>query len=505
MSNIANNVRRSTATKRDWYDHVVVGAGVAGSALAARLAGKGSKVLVLEATPIKTVPQLMWAQSKFEEVFGSQKSTGHAKLWARGHAEDYNAWARIADEHFWRSDSMEAPFRRAEKRLRAISSTCKVAHSGRFLRACEDVMSAERVGDNLGELATGVGCFKSIRSRTWKQWAREAYLLPAMFASGADGQQLEVCSRARIQRIIMERGRATGVEWDGGSVGAGEVILCAGTHGTPDLLMNSGIGPKAELEARGVDVVRNLPGVGANYHGHLGFSLPYAVGAPFAAGESENESLSKFFFGHEEGTAQRIAGGYMKSDATVQRENLRMAFCQHDRGVHLNVCLAKPRARGQLYHSKGAFQPLDHELDRQTLIDGFRNAQDILEAMGSGSQQGSLRPLRQDAEILDFLRRRCSMVGGGVGTCAMGVGEDSVVDGRLRVHGVPGLRISDASVIPEITVSDANASVVAVAEVAMKLLAEDMASYHRSQYGMPPVEVMQASLTVDEMQASMNA
>jgi len=364
------------------------------------------------------------------------------------------------------------------------------ARCAEFARACSDLSLADDAAGGLYHVLP-------------EGWAQEKILAEALAASGADGQQLELRAPERVERVRVECGRAVGVEWAGGSANAGEVVLCAGVVDSPHLLLSSGIGPAEALLESCVHVVRNLPGVGANLQDHVVLEVPAASEAGCPA---EREASSFAFpgslrrlsdrFGLGAAPSSAVAGLYARSEASLPHPDLFMTLlpsgAEPSRAEALGaqagaveVALIGGRARGRVALDGASplvrFDALADAEDRRALARGARMACEALDRCEG------LRPPQPETSDEAYLRS-CRQVGRPVGTCAMGQGAMSVVDGDLCVHGLEGLRVADASVLPSADLSaDSCASTVLIAEVAARLLAKSMASYHRSQYGMPPV------------------
>eukprot|EP00927_Polykrikos_kofoidii_P025084 TRINITY_DN22624_c0_g1_i1.p1 TRINITY_DN22624_c0_g1~~TRINITY_DN22624_c0_g1_i1.p1 ORF type:complete len:504 (-),score=54.04 TRINITY_DN22624_c0_g1_i1:292-1803(-) len=463
------------SASRSWYDHVIVGASAAGSVLANRLAAEGSKVLLLDAAPAPTPIHRVQA-AVLDRVWGRRVGPSPGKVWARGRDSDYDSWASAAGDRNWRFARLCSQFSCMESEVPAPGGEVNISKSARsFVRACTSLGFANDVGFAVGDEASGVGYFRTLAGRDGKCWTREAYLAPAIEASGADGQQLAVLFGTRVSRIILQNRRATGVEWCGGRAMAGEVVLCAGAIGTPHVLLSSGIGPSSHLTSCGVGVTVDLPGVGANLQSQVGLKL------------SASSPLEKSSTQERRGY---VAGGYIRSDSAACEEDLRVEF---DEAAIMpadppcvRLWLTSPRSRGKVelnavdrtLRPRVSFDPLMDSRDRQALTSGVKRGSEVLSAAGLTAGSST-----HDAKGNDVLTGRP------IGTCAMGTGEMAVVDGELRVHGLQGLRVADASVMPSLVASDSHQSEVLIAEKTAPMLTSCMDSYHRSQYGCPPVDV----------------
>jgi len=419
---------------------------------------------------------------------------------ARGHSQDYQAWARSVAEPIWQQQSLMRHFRSVESRLPQCSpKPADSAHSQAFFRACERAGQTVYRGHALGEDANGAGYLRRVTSQA-RRWTRNSYLRPAIQASGPDGQQLEVLSDVRALRVKVENGRAVGIEMEGGCVGATEVILCAGAVGSPQLLLNSGIGPRADLEALGIPVTMDLPGVGANYQDHLRFSVQ---------DPTSRASVSSFYGNltgvrRQDSDAEFVPGGYFNVQASSTSPDMFVVLRGGiDAPLSLLASLTRTHTRGRITLSEKAAQsgqtlpsanlqydPLDAAIDVEALVRAVRLARSILNGMAGVE---ALNVNEQEDGIVDFLRRSCLPAQTAVGTCAMGHCPMSVVNGRLEVHGISGLRVVDSSVMPSTVSADPHGSVIAIAEIASTLLASSMDLYKFSQHGQPPVESILAT------------
>ncbi|MEO7335675.1 MAG: GMC oxidoreductase, partial [Caldimonas sp.] len=335
--------------------------------------------------------------------------------------------------------------------------------------------------------------------------AAKAYLTP-----NRSRPNLEVITGAHTTRIVLEGGRAVGVEFrrDGTLQivkSAREVLLCAGALQSPQLLLLSGIGDGAALQGLGLDTRHHLPGVGAHLHDHV--DVVQVADAPHLQdlfGLSPSGMLSALR-GALEWRRRRSgvlttnfgeAGGFIRSAVDETLPDLQLHFVvakllDHGRktvfghGYSCHVCLLRPLSRGsvRLASTNPADAPLidpafltqRDDIDR--LVRGFKAmrrilAQPALAALGGRELAISARATT-DAQIEDFIRHHADTIYHPVGTCRMGAGATDVVDARLRVHGVERLRVVDASIMPRIVSGNTNAPVIMIAEKAADMIKAD--------------------------------
>jgi choline dehydrogenase-like flavoprotein len=285
----------------------------------------------------------------------------------------------------------------------------------------------------------------------------------------------------------------------------GEVVLSAGAFGSPQLLMLSGIGPTDHLRAHGIEPVRDLPGVGENLHDHV--DVVMVVDAPEMTDlfGLSLRGVGAMLRGALQWRRQRSgplttnfaeAGGFIRSQPSEPIPDLQLHFVvgklvDHGRqtvfghGYSCHVCLLRPRSRGtvRLASADPQVAPLidpaflDDPDDVARLVRGFRRMRELLQqpalARHGGTETAASASARSDAHIEQFVREHADTVYHPVGTCRMGPDPMAVVDAQLRVHGVAGLRVVDASVMPSVVGGNTNAPVVMIAEKAVDMIRSD--------------------------------
>jgi choline dehydrogenase-like flavoprotein len=332
--------------------------------------------------------------------------------------------------------------------------------------------------------------------------AAKAYLTPNL-----SRPNLHVITGAHATRILLEQKRAVGVEYaQGGEIkqlrASREVLLCAGALQSPQLLMLSGIGPHGHLLEKGIAPLHDLPGVGQNLHDHV--DVVQVVNAPqlkdlfglSPAGVLRVLKGIAEWRKHRSGmltTNFAEAGGFIKSQASEPIPDLQLHFVigklvDHGRtttfghGYSCHICLLRPKSRGSvMLDSKDALAAplidpgfLTDRDDMDRLIRGFKLTRSILSqpalAGFLGEELPELAAAKSDFEIEEFIRDHADTIYHPAGSCRMGPGPMDVVDAQLRVHGLEGLRVVDASIMPQLVGGNTNAPVIMIAEKAADMI-----------------------------------
>ena len=534
------------------FDYIIVGGGSAGSALANRLsADPTTRVLVLEAgrpdyawDPFIHMPAALtfpigsrfydWRYSSEPEPFLNGRQIYHARgkvlggsssingmIFQRGNPLDYERWAAdpgMADwdyahclPYFKRMENCLAAPGTPDEEFRGASGPLVLergpAANPLFQAFFEAVQQAgyPLTSDVNGYRQEGFAAFDRNIHRGRRLSAARAYLHPAM-----SRPNLRVATRVHVTRILFTGTRATGVEFAAGGPGGsglsrrahgGEVIVCAGAFGSPQLLQLSGVGNAADLAALGIPVVADLPGVGENMQDHLevyvqyGSKLPVSV-APALKWRNRPGVGARWLLARSGpgATNHFEAGGFVRSNDEVAYPNLMFHFLPiairydgsapaggHGYQVHIGPMYSDSRGSVKLASADPFAKPalrfnyLSTETDRREWTEAIRIARHILtQPAFAAFNDGELSPgpsVSIDEEILAWVARDAETALHPSCTCAMGTGPLSVTDpSSLRVHGVDGLRVVDASVMPYVTNGNIYAPVMMTAEKAADLV-----------------------------------
>lgn len=432
-------------------------------------------------------------------------SSINAMIYIRGQAADYDEWQALGCKN-WAWDDVLPVFKRAESNeifadpYHGTEGLLKVSDARhRHPLSLAFIQAAQQAGlpynrDFNGEQQTGVGFYQSTTYQGQRGSTASTYL-----ADVRHNDKLTVRTDTKVLSLIMQDERAVGVRYrtsqgEHSAYAAQEVVLSAGTLSTPKILMLSGIGPAAALSPLNIPVVRDLPGVGQNFQDHLEVAVYAQTHDPISlAGQDKGfkafmNGLQYKLFRSGLLTSNVVeSGGFADTDgdgrADVQFHVLPVLVGDVDReplaghGLTINPCFLRPQSRGQLsLQSNNPDDPialdsgfLSHEADVATLMRGVKLARNILRQPAlnkliSKELLPSSHETLDDAALEQHIRQYAKTVYHPSGTCKMGEDPLAVVDSQLRVHGIQGLRIADASVIPKIVSGNTNAPTIMIAE-----------------------------------------
>jgi len=446
------------------------------------------------------------------KVLGGSSSI-NAMIYIRGQREDYDHWAAQGNPG-WSYDDVLPYFKKAEDNTRGADDFHGIEGPLHVM----DLVSPNRLGpefveagrqagypvnpDFNGASQEGVGMYQVTHRNGERFSAAKAYLTPSLRRPN-----LRVFTGAHTTRILMEHKRAVGVEFvhegDTKQLRASrEVLLCAGALQSPQILMLSGIGPHKHLVEQGIATVHDLPGVGQNLHDHI--DIVQVVNAPaltetFGVSFTGIVNAIKGIFEWRRYRTGMLttnfaeAGGFVKSQPGERTPDLQFHFAiaklvDHGRttvlghGYSCHVCLLRPLSRGSV--TLASKDPFDAPLidpnflgvrdDMERLLRGFRLMRGLLQqpALASlgGRETANSAQATSDLQVEQFIRDHADTVYHPVGTCRMGTGPLDVVDHALRVHGVQGLRVVDASIMPRVVSGNTNAPTIMIAEKAADMI-----------------------------------
>ena len=491
------------AGPRDWHPFIHMPAG-----LAKLVGNKGVNWdYQTEPEPQLGNRRLWWPRGR---VLGGSSSI-NAMCYIRGIPSDYDEWAHATGDARWGWDNALKYFKRAENNTRGaddLHGTDGPLHVQdlRYHSALTDAFidGAQSCGHPLnrdfnGARQEGIGLYQVTQKNSARCSTAVGYLRPAQGRSN-----LSVRTSARTERVLFDGHRAVGVDYRHHGrltrAEAKEVILCGGAINSPQLLMLSGIGPADHLRAHGIRVESDLPGVGANLQDHLDICTLQQCTQPVSYDRLNDIAvLFKYLTKRDGPGTSNIAeaGGFVRTKlATDERCDLQLHFIpalldDHGRnrlpgyGFTMHACMLRPRSRGEIRlasadpAAKAAIRAnylSDVEgYDLKILVEGVKLSREIFGAKAFDAYRGAeIFPgasTQSDDDIVAFIRRKAETVYHPVGSCRMGNDAGAVVDAELRVRGVAGLRVVDASVMPSLPGGNTNAPTIMIAERAAELIA----------------------------------
>ena len=466
--------------------------------------------------------RMYWPRGR---VLGGSSSL-NAMVYVRGHALDYDRWAgnglpawsyAHVLPYFKRAESCERggdAYRGSDGPLHVSRGRMRNPLFAAFLAAGEQA-GYPPTADMNGFQQEGFGAMDMTiyQGRRWS--AARAYLRPAL-----KRPNLDVVVEALATRVVVEKGRVRSVDYRQRGqrqrvTARREVILSGGAINSPQLLLLSGIGPADEIRRHGIEAVHELPGVGRNLQDHLELYVQYACTQPITLYLTEQWpqririGLEWFLFRSGLGASAHLeAGAFIRRDAEVAHPDLQYHFLpslvndhgrkpigRHGFQAHVGPMRATSRGYLRLRSADPARHPeiqpcyLATEQDRREMRDAVKLTREIFAQPAFDPYRGEeIQPgpaVRSDAEIDAFVRAKSDSAYHPCGTCKMGLDEMAVVDGELRVRGLDGLRVVDASIMPTVVSGNLNAPTIMIAEKAADLI-----------LGRPPLEPLRAPVSV---------
>jgi len=471
---------------------------------------------MFESEPEKELQGRTMYQPRGKVLGGTSSING--MVYMRGNAADYDQWRQLGNEG-WSYDDVLPYFRKAEDNERGanefhgVGGPLRVSNqpynweiAQALLAACTQAGIPETPDFN-GATQEGCGYYQTTTNNKRRWSTAAAYLKPAR-----NRPNLVVKTKAHATRLLFDNGRAVGVEFETPrgrerAMAGREVIVSGGAFGSPQLLLLSGLGPAQHLQDMGVAVVKDMPGVGSNLQDHFNTYCTYRISRNLSLNALQYSLPHRLMAGAQyvllrsgpmSGNGLYV-GALVRSDKRLERPDLQLnisAWSTIERtrdgivshpfpGISISPVHLSPDGRGTVRLKSNdplappaiQFNFLKSEYDWQALIAGMRYARSIVrqQALQKLIVEETLPGIqvRTEEDMREDIRARGVSNLHPVGSCGMGHGPMAVVDPRLRVHGVPGLRVVDASVMPSIIAGNTNAPTIMIGEKASDMILED--------------------------------
>ena len=445
-------------------------------------------------------------------------SSINAMLYVRGHKWDYDHWSELGNNG-WSYDEILPYFKKAEHNeihqndfhgQNGPLNVANIRHKNKpvddFVETGSSVFGFNE--DFNGESQEGIGYYQTTQKNGKRCSAAKAYLVPAL-----ERENLTVLTDTNVNKILVNDSRATGVSCIGEEGeeftlnATKEVLLSSGAFGSPQVLLRSGIGPEQEITKHGIEHKVDLPGVGKNLQDHIDYLsvhkykslnlFGFSLGTIFLKYPYELIKYLLIKTGMFTSTVAE-AGGFIRSRNDITVPDIQLHFApgmvvDHGResvwgtGLSCHTCLLRPKSRGEvtLQSADPTDDPkidpkfLSHPDDMRDMVAGYKKMMKIMnkEPLSKYTSGHVQRPvdLDNDEDIEQAIREDADTVYHPVGTCKMGSDEMSVVNERLKVHKVSGLRVIDASIMPTLVGGNTNAPTIMIGEKASDMILEDWA------------------------------
>ena len=475
--------------------------------------GKSTNWL-LDSEPQKHLNNRRLMQHRGKLLGGSSNMNGMVAI--RGNAKCYDHWAELGNQG-WEYQSVLNNFKSIETWCGGVDNEFHGKHGEchinktSFDNKLYDIfieagleLGLPANDDFNGKQQDGVGRYHANVHNGQRQGTSKAFIAPV---KNLDNFTIE--TGLLVEKILIENNRATGIQASRKNKkltfkANKEVIICAGAFNSPQLLMLSGIGNEEKLKPLGIEMVKHLPGVGENLQDHLSLLMNYSCSEPITMNGPSNSILSQIkiaadYFLFKKGPASHNmieAGAFYRSREDLEAPDIQLHLIPilmynltdkppKEDGVSVRACNLTPHSRGvvELYSAdpgqqcKIDFRFLSDERDAPVIIEAFRLVERFMKAdawqgiLGNETKGGS--ECKTDEQIMEFIREYIETDYHPVGTCKMGNDDMAVVDSRLRVHGIKGLRVADASIMPTIVRGNTNVPCMMIGDKCAEMVLED--------------------------------